>query len=155
MRNIKFRVWDKEYKKMFHFQNENDEVEHCSEYNTLTFDWNWKKDGARQPGFGDLDMSYKNTELMQFTGIKDKKENEIYEGDIILVNVEIIADTIGGYSRYETEGKILPVIFYEGSFGVNPKDNSFVEFMPLSSVMEELGEMEIIGNSYETPELLK
>ncbi len=77
MREIKFRAWDKENKKMF------EPSELVQEPNLVV---------------GYLDSSgcpktYDNIELMQFTGLQDKNGKDIYEEDIIkrtsLINGQI------------------------------------------------------------------
>ena len=67
MREIKFRVWDgvKIISLSKAIYNDFVGVQHNTE-----------------DGF-DLDPYYDNVELMQYTGLKDCEENEIYEGDII------------------------------------------------------------------------
>lgn len=140
MRQIKFRAWDKENKKMLHFANENNEVDHCSEYNELTFSWDWKRDGAKEPSFGDLDMSYTEVELMQFTGLLDNHGKEIYERDIVRENTEAF-----GVS------KLMYVVGFERGHFTLTEIGSGYDRMGIWNVNTN---MEIIGNIYENPELL-
>ena len=60
MREIKFRAWDKENKKII------DDITPS----TVEF-------------YGSLNKCFQNTTLMQYTGLKDKNGKEIYEGDFI------------------------------------------------------------------------
>lgn len=89
MRPIKFRVWDKKSKEMFHFH----QVSTCSEYNLLSFDWDWKRDGVEEPGYGELEIS-NDFILMQFSGLLDRNDKEIYSGDVV---------QIYGYGKLEIE----------------------------------------------------
>ena len=75
-----------------------------------------------------------DTITVQYTGLKDKNGKEIYEGDIIKICYG------SGFELIQTE-----VIFKDGSF----RDNYFRYVLPESK------EMEIIGNIYETPNLLE
>ncbi len=134
MRDIKFRVWDKETKHM-HI---------CGEdvHDTINFEIETNRAYYYnlQNGCGSLreDSDYV---LMQYTGLKDKNGKEIYEGDII----KICAEGLGG----EAIGKIV----------YDEYDLAFV----LKNEVEELSEclwyaeqqLEVIGNIYDNPELLK
>lgn len=73
-------------------------------------------------------------EIMQFTGLKDVNGSEIFEGDILEHTV-----------RRGAKGE---VIFEDASFRTKCGD---VKMLLGASVSNE---MEIIGNIYETPELL-
>ena len=107
MREIKFRVWDKQKKFMIKtvtIQN-------------LTYKFASNKDHI----------------FLQYTGLKDKNGKEIYEGDIVYIDDEAIN-----------------VVFEEGAFKVHTKyDGDWL----LSEL--DLSNLEVIGNIYENPELLK
>ncbi len=116
MREIKFRVWDTKRK---------------SWYN-VNIDYLLCEDNELLNGI----FTRKDLIFNQFTGLKDKNNKEIYEGDILKLR--------DGY------GSLVKVFFEDGIFLVN--DESFDHGMPLLCQWNESSE--IIGNINENKELL-
>jgi uncharacterized phage protein (TIGR01671 family) len=88
-----------------------------------------------------LDFQYniqiqgKDLTLMQYTGLKDKNGVEIYEGDIVRIK------SVGGIFN--------DVVEWQGS-GLKLKNTT-----RLHSQLEDYENIEVIGNRFENPELLK
>ena len=82
---------------------------------------------------GDLKLEGDDVILMQYTGLKDKQGKEIYEGDIL-------------------KGK-----GFNGEVDIWEAVNLcyFHHWQETESLMEENGDIEIIGNIYENPDLIK
>lgn len=103
------------------------------------------------------------TPWLQYIGLKDKNGDEIYEGDVILVE-DSYTDVIleDGSGPQEPDNHLTPVIFNEefGAFGVNIEnggdyiDDGFNSFETINGQIG-LEKLEIIGNIHENPELLK
>lgn len=141
MRDIKFRAWDKELKKIFKVD--------CLDFSAWWVRCKRPLDAPRENGnafYGERN-SFSNEEtdrhiLMQYTGLIDKNDNEICEGDIIEVKHP--------YQNRYYKGEI----FYEyGAF--EARNFYFSHYINPSDFKEELEYVEIIGNIYENPELLK
>jgi uncharacterized phage protein (TIGR01671 family) len=126
MREIKFRVWDKEIKVMrrvtgFHGLP-SDGCGSCRIY---------FEDGSFLKDYEEF------VELMQYTGLKDKNGKEIYEGDII-------SFTDSGIDK---NGLARSSIKYVK--GIKWEDDGF--YIGLMTIQP----LEIIGTIYENPELLE
>lgn len=145
MRQIKFRAWDSDRKKMvFEFCNEIDSVEYAlitNEENELLCG-NYMDNG-----------DWQEPKLMQFTGLTDKNGVDIYEGDIFKKEHKINQLLSGGYSNigfcyYE-------VCFEKASFfGKQTKvDESLINYFSEGKIYynlkENLNNIEVIGNIFE------
>ena len=119
MREIKFRAWHKEEKIM-------GEVLGIDILHKEIFFSNEDVDCYEHTDFKDI-------ELMQYTGLKDMGEKEIYEGDILF---EILGE------------EYFKVIFENGSYRAENEEYSL-------DLSEYAHLCEIVGNIYQNPKLLE
>jgi len=118
MREIKFRAWNIQNERVVY------EPYRFELYNgkyRFTETWQDEEDGI-----------FRDCEIMQYTGLKDKNGKEIYEGDIL--------QFYKNHKDNKAEKIIKEVVEWSGQ-GWQPYDMTT--------------ESEIIGNIYENPELLK
>lgn len=78
--------------------------------------------------------------LMQFTGLHDKNGKEIWEGDIIC------------WHHYTLHDILAKVEWHNGSFKQFPLENKGANWGDVTNLS---GKLEVLGNIYENPELLK
>jgi len=127
MREIKFRAWDKKEREMYTPKGLDD----CYFYiNNSDGKLHW----VNHPDFEDEPMT--NYELMQYTGLKDKNGKEIFEFDIVKYRNYLF------YIRWSHDNYGY---IFDWVKGWNPK-------ITWEGILN--GECEVIGNRYETPDLL-
>ena len=122
MREIKFRFYDDKVSKRMIYQ---DPIERMDRI------------------FVKWEFTPKPSPLMQYTGLKDKNDKEIYEGDIV-----------------DFDGKKHMVTFANGGFGIWKEMRTNLYSDETRKYHEPLWNLvvdgcEIIGNIYENPELIK
>ena len=116
MREIKFRVWLDYFQKMFY------DVHILGEELVVSLD------GDGYDFIGD----YKDFDVMQYTGIKDKNGREIYEKDVVCFVDERESPKIE---------RIGIVSFADGSFFIDCVHSKHYRWMDY--------EVEVIGNDYD------
>lgn len=117
MREIKFRAWE--------------------EANAKMRDWEYMKSISVYPGHPEWEWS-------QFTGLKNKKGQSMYEGDVIkhlYWNDNRAGALCTGVIRWNDESAYFQVEWITG----NPYG--------ATDLLEDVLDNEIIGNIYENPEL--
>jgi len=133
MANLKYRAWDKEFKKMV-------------VVNALVLDEQVIKVTYKNGNVVKEDM--KCYDIMQSTSKKDKHGNEIFAGDILKVT-----------DKHEGKDSWLEVVSYSEEKAMFITDEINRDFKtPASSLYglfdTDLFIVEIVGNVYEQPELV-
>ena len=148
MRTIKFRAWDLDNQEMYYQSETKFNEVWTIDFNGIRFleqrtidsypggEYHEQKEEWVEP----------NQELMQFTGVKDLRGNEIYEGDIVTCD--------GGYETsegsYDDCEDARCIEWSEETLQFVAECKSCRDSIP----MYEFDYREIIGNIYQNPELL-
>lgn len=124
MREIKFRAWDPVGRQMIYYPLWST----LHDKTVLVF-------AGKVDDYVDESDFNSQVQLMQFTGLKDKREKEIYEGDVLG----------GDFVNFDcsiSKGYIIkiPDVFYDQASDITGYEPE---------------KCEIIGNIYENPELLE
>ena len=92
---------------------------------------------------------------MQYTGLKDKSGTKIFEGDIIRMHYFFQNYDPSTLGAFEDEVNIVGVVKCEllDGFYVETLDDHSIGY--LQWVQEPSEELEILGNIYDNPELVK
>ena len=91
----------------------------------------------------DFECSFEDVELMQYTGLKDQNDAEIYESYIVKFDPQ---SPCGDEFYNPRDGEIGEVILDFGSFVVRPIDKKRED---LRFSLSELGDWVVAGNIYE------
>jgi uncharacterized phage protein (TIGR01671 family) len=121
VREIKFRAWDKREKEMLHVYSMGFTHSGVSDFRLDDDEYFFRAENTD------------DYELMQYTGLKDKNEKDIYEGDIV--------DAPGHWG--------VGVVEYGQGIAAAFTFNN----QPLGLI--DYSDIEVIGNIYENPKLLK
>ena len=96
----------------------------------------------------DFECSFEDVELMQYTGLKDQNNAEIYESYIVKFDPQ---SPCGDEFYNPRDGEIGEVILDFGSFVVRPIDKKRED---LRFSLSELGDWVVVGNIYENKILI-
>lgn len=125
MREIKFRAWDYDTNTMIYPDSKLENI-FCFDSVGLSV---YQGNGSELSSF----------ELMQYVGLKDKNRKGIYEGDIIVWN-----------NKYKS------IVSYKNGSFVKSYRNGNIYLLYDSNIEDEiLIDYEVIGNTYENPDLLE
>ncbi len=131
MREIKFRAWDSNLKKMRYTYDDKQ---------TFAIDFSGNPFSYSHGNAPFTHWAWDDLSLMQYTGLKDKNGKEIYEGDILRLR-----NASNWEVQYVPEKCRYMIVHPEN----NPKG------FALTNSNIKADNPEVIGNVYESPDLIK
>jgi len=139
MREIKFRVWDGD-KFIWNSQGSQQDKQHFF----------IGVEGFIYAKYGRTEY-HENLVIQQFTGFKDKNNKDIYEGDIVkFEHDEEICGPCSYPKRRKYLGQVVDVYLIQ-----HAKPSIFKEYREKLIKHCQGKKIEIVGNIFENPELLK
>lgn len=138
MRTIKFRVWNDKTKSWIHGPNSRPDLDGINLFgeNVLL--------GNLLNGVSIEDLNEIHT--LQYTGLKDKNGKSIFEGDVIRIQTSDDPEDL--------QWELLQVCFISGKFALfNEGILDFENFIVSSDRTK--ADVEIVGNIFENPDLIK
>lgn len=159
MRELKFRAWDKENNFMFYYGNNYP----LSKY-YLGFNHRNHNKMSLMILVDPSDSEFKEIEadIMQYTGLKDCKGREIYEGDILSYKHIVYTDCSKTEIEKIEEEALIEIITYAPiasiikPYSKNVKCNGYDRTNNQCLIIDlSSDEVEVIGNIYENKELLE
>ena len=132
MREIKFRAFDKKQMQMYLSPNAASLGDLGAWFEAHSGKYGWNKDG--------------DSNLMQYTGLKDKNGKEIFEGDIISMVDRYFGDQL-------LKGGMFKIAYEDGALGVYDNKDNYECSLDDATIYNN--SIDIIGNIYENPEMVK
>ena len=157
MREIKFRAWDKSKNEMFCYDNQ------CG-IKQLNFTQNMSIESVElfeylpNQSFAFKALEINDVELMQYTGLKDKNDVEIYEGDVVkwghIKNREECWHRVAFVELFPCLQ--FHILYYIDGETLEKKQGDNYIFGYSNFIYKDThNSLEVIGNIYENLELLK
>lgn len=134
MRPIKFRAWDEDAKVM----------SRCQDFLPMAMDL---LDAAS--------VYRRHIQLMQFTGLTDKNGCEIYEGDIIEWESRVTTGILPWGTQRKSRYRIEWAKYCDPGWSAVLIWKDYGGSVAEPSEIRDYKHVEVIGNIYENPELLK